>query len=555
MRAKAVLLTMGLIAGLPPLLGQLAATAQPGGEMAAHLAGLAAVLLAAQCRIRPLRRALALLLAVSSWFALGYWMAMGHAMTRDVFVTMFGYRGFTGLAWEQYGGPIVLSGLASAPLLFGLAMAPRRGLPGWQALCALGLGLVPQGVLLAQGLERVAAAAPGALQPLSYALDLGARRITAVTVPPGRVEIPAPSAPPRGDVVLVIDESVGGAWLDLNAPGGVRSGLLTPGPDWQVANFGLASAITNCTFGSNITLRHGGRRGDYRQRNQAGPTIWAYARAAGFETVYIDAQTTGGTLHNGMTPAERALIDRHVQFDGVPVTERDHRAAAMLAALLADGRSQFVLINKQGGHFPVHDKYPPAAMRYRPALPRQSRFTWLDFAPDQLWRAADKDWPRYRNSYRNTLEWNTGGFFDQVLHATGKAPVTLLYTADHGQDLHQRGNRGMNTHCTPDALPEEAVVPMVVLSRRVAGSDWPARARAARDLTSAWELFPTLLHLLGYDPQQVTARFGPALGEAPRHDPQTWNARFNTPDGLEPEWIGLNPRRTLMPPRREESLP
>lgn len=42
-----------------------------------------------------------------------------------------------------------------------------------------------------------------------------------------------------------------------------------------------------------------------------------------------------------------------------------------------------------------------------------------------------------RNSFRNTLEGYTGGFFDRMLAAAGTGPVGLFHTADHGQDLHQ----------------------------------------------------------------------------------------------------------------------
>jgi hypothetical protein len=45
-------------------------------------------------------------------------------------------------------------------------------------------------------------------------------------------------------------------------------------------------------------------------------------------------------------------------------------AAAKLIELLNDDRSELVVINKVGAHFPVHDKYPDAFMAYRPTLPR-----------------------------------------------------------------------------------------------------------------------------------------------------------------------------------------
>ena len=77
--------------------------------------------------------------------------------------------------------------------------------------------------------------------------------------------------------------------------------------------------------------RYGGTRADYRRINATGPSLWAYAHRAGLRTVYIDAQRTGGALHNEMSGAERTEIDEFVQFDRVPVRNRDMAAADRLA--------------------------------------------------------------------------------------------------------------------------------------------------------------------------------------------------------------------------------
>src|SRR3546814_12961910 len=71
-----------------------------------------------------------------------------------------------------------------------------------------------------------------------------------------------------------------------------------------------------------------------------------------------------------MDDRERRDIDRFVQFGDVPVADRDRAAAGALVAALHNGRRDVVLVNKMGAHFPVADKYPADATRYRPALPR-----------------------------------------------------------------------------------------------------------------------------------------------------------------------------------------
>src|SRR5690606_34833016 len=112
---------------------------------------------------------------------------------------------------------------------------------------------------------------------------------------------------PRGDgevghdIVFIIDESITGNYLALNTPYGVRTPLDDPPPGIRLFNYGYAAAISSCSADVNLTLRHGGTRSDYIRINATMPSIWAYAKAAGLETVYIDAQRTRGRLHNLMT--------------------------------------------------------------------------------------------------------------------------------------------------------------------------------------------------------------------------------------------------------------
>src|SRR3546814_12726319 len=101
------------------------------------------------------------------------------------------------------------------------------------------------------------------------------------------------------------------------------------------------------------------------------PSLFAYAKRAGFGTVYIDAQRGGGAYQNGMDDRERRDIDRFVQFDAVPVADRDRAPADALVAPLHNGPRDVLLVNKMAAHFPVAANYPAARMRHRPPLPRR----------------------------------------------------------------------------------------------------------------------------------------------------------------------------------------
>lgn len=469
-------------------------------------------------------------------------------LTYDGFLNLAGSAGFAGDAMAEHGPRIAAELLVALPLLFAIGIRPRgtHPLPArWAAVPLGALGLLTALLFLRGG--DGARGLPGAFTPLAY-LTLatgeglangGARR--PVTMQPGK-------PPGDGDIVLVIDESISARYLDLADPGGVRTGLLTPPPGIAVHNFGVAASVTNCSLGTNLTLRHGGTRDRYMEINARGPAIWDYARRAGFAPVYIDAQRTGGGLHNGMDAAERARIDTLVQFDDVAVEARDHAAAGRIVRHLANGRREFILVNKVGAHFPVHDKYPDSHAVYRPALPRGRFLGIADTGSRDGFGGDSEQWRRYRNAYRNTLLWKVGGFFERLLARDTLYGAIILYTADHGQDLRERSGDGVHTHCSAHPVPEEGAVPLVVLTDARAAGGWRAAAARNRDRASHYQLFPSILAMMGYSEAAVRAEYGESL-HAPLIDELRFNTRFNARLGRKPEWKRIDVATLARPPR------
>src|SRR3546814_6031860 len=96
-----------------------------------------------------------------------------------------------------------------------------------------------------------------------------------------------------------------------------------------------------------------------------------------------------------------------------------------------------------------------------------------------------------------------------------------FFRSDHGQTLHERGDAGTTTHCSPAPAPEEGTVRLVVIG----GDDaWAAAARRRFDATSHYRNFPTLLAALGYDRGAVRRLYGPGL-DAQESEPPTFNAQ------------------------------
>lgn len=471
-------------------------------------------------------------------------------LTYSQFVSLVYSGGFIQEAAYQYREVIISAAISGLLLLFGIALKPRRSLrlPGYLPIAAPVLGvLLLSGVLFVRAGEG-ARGLPVMYPPLAY-LNLFAYESLHNTIGPREpVTLARQSSLIEQDIVLIIDESIGGNYLDINTPFGVHSGLKTPPEGVDIFNFGYAASIANCSADTNVTLRYGGTRSDYMRINSTQPSIWQYARNAGLRTVYIDAQRTGGHLQNLMTELEKQDIDEFVQFDQTSVRDRDMAAAAKLIELLGDNQAELVVINKVGAHFPVHDKYPDDFMSYRPTLPRGQFQEVADTGRRDGFNGQKDDWLLYRNAYQNTLLWNVGEFFRRIFQQADLSHAVLIYTSDHGQDLHERGNPGLNTHCGGDPVAEEGLVPLVIIQgSQLHTLDWRQAWARNKDRSSHYNIFPTLLQLMGYDPAGVESAYGKSLSQ-PTDDDFTFNYRFNARLGAAPEWKHIDLDHIVTPP-------
>ncbi|MBV4551164.1 sulfatase-like hydrolase/transferase [Pseudomonas sp. SWRI102] len=507
-----------------------------------------ALWMTAYIRQALLRHLFALAMFVSAVFFEVYTRVTDSYLTYSQFVSLVYSGGFIEEAAYQYRDVIISAAAGGLLLLLGIGLKPRRSLPlpGYVPIAAPLLGvLLLSGVLFARAGEG-ARGLPVMYTPLAYLNLFGYEALYDTVGPREPVSLARQSSSIDHDIVLIIDESVGGNYLDINTPSGVLSGLKTPPPGVDIFNYGYAASVANCSADTNVTLRYGGTRADYMRINNTQPSIWQYARHAGLRTVYIDAQRTGGNLQNLMTKLEKQDIDEFVQFDAARVRDRDMAAAAKLVELLGNDRAELVIVNKVGAHFPVHDKYPDDFMSYRPALPRGQFQDVSDTGSREGFNGQQDDWLLYRNAYQNTLLWNVGEFFRRVLQADLSHAV-LIYTSDHGQDLHERGNPGLNTHCGGDPVDEEGLVPLVVIQgSQLHTLDWPGAWAQNKDRSSHYNVFPTLLQLMGYDAAGIVARYGKSLSQ-PTEDDFTFNYRFNARLGAKPAWKHIDLSNIVTP--------
>lgn len=241
---------------------------------------VAALWLCANIRQGLVRWLFAVGFCASAVFFDAYTRITAEYLTYSAFVSMVYSGGFIGEALEQYHSVILGVAAKGLLLLLGLGLRPDpvQRLPGTLAWAAplLGLALLT-GILFVRAGEG-ARGLPVMYTPLAY-LNLFLYESLHDSVGPRQPVTLARSGPPLArDIVLIIDESVSGNYLDLNTPNGVTSNLTHPQPGASIFNYGYAASIANCSADTNVTLRYGGTRSDYLRINSTLPSIWQYAK-------------------------------------------------------------------------------------------------------------------------------------------------------------------------------------------------------------------------------------------------------------------------------------
>lgn len=342
---------------------------------------------------------------------------------------------------------------------------------------------------------------PRQFGPLSVGIVLGGK--LAARPIPARAAVSlasdrpfAPDATPVRRIVLLVDESVRADYIDWTS-GNPYTPQLAALKD-RVVDFGPAASGGNCSHYANAILRFAAAPDDIGGRILSHPTLWQYAKKAGFRTVYIDGQSgfnrNPGKLQNFMTAAEARSIDGfHTFGDDTAAPQLDDRVSDIVLAAMKTPGPVFIYANKNGAHFPYDEGYPDKARLFRP--------TMSDVADDT-------SATRIR-SYRNVLRWSVDRVVARLIAQADLRDTVIIYTSDHGQAFFT--NR--LTHCSvegPD--PREALVPLFVatdnpaLRARLEGA-----ARASVHRGSHFLIAPTVLTLLGFDEKAVIARYGASL--------------------------------------------
>lgn len=302
-------------------------------------------------------------------------------------------------------------------------------------------------------------------------------------------------------IVVIMDESVRAGFIDSNLV-----------EKWGAVDFGSTVSIGNCSHFARFVFRRGLKPETLPAAFEAyglaseEPTMWQYAKAAKYRTIYIDA-VGDASFHSGINSDELSYIDERYNIQSRPAHMRDFVALRKLIEVMHQPGRAFIYLDKQGVHHPYQDKYPPNEN--------------LSFAPPLLILPEGKELREYQQKllerYTGAISWSVNKFMNELFAHGLPEDTLLIYTSDHGQSLVENNTKW--THCSSGAgvVDGEGLVPLIVY----ANSNTPFSqllARNGRDFVgrySNFQVFPTILIGLGYPADAVERLYGASLLDQP----------------------------------------
>jgi glucan phosphoethanolaminetransferase (alkaline phosphatase superfamily) len=442
----------------------------------------------------------ALVLAFSGAAAWAYYTVSGAELTVFDAVSFWDARHEAGNAMAQYGDvvtPAVVLCLAGFLVLALPArrMLPRRGLL-WRVT-----PLIPAiPVMIISAIVFIKAGNGSQAMPKHFSqVSLGLLLAYKTAFQPSHVRgEPAFAQAAEGSVpkiLMIVDESIRPDYIDAeNAHGETPNFASVAG---RFVNYGPAAAGGICSNYANAVMRMAASRADIGSGINANPTLFSYAKKAGYRTVYIDAQahTLANTdlMQNFMTHGERAHIDAFYPLTDVVPHDADRKLAVIIERELEGHEKVFIYANKLGSHFPYDETYPASETIHHPTQTE----------------AGDHTLASTSASYRNAVRWSVDGYFKAQFEDLDLYNTALIYTSDHGQYLKQKSF----THCVSDgAAPEMALVPLYAYADNpIEMAKLRAGAEKSRGRASHFQIAPTVIGWMGYAQDEVMAHYGESL--------------------------------------------
>jgi glucan phosphoethanolaminetransferase (alkaline phosphatase superfamily) len=393
------------------------------------------------------------LIAASALINIGYGRIVGEAVDQSKISWMLTEAAQAGNAAGAFFSPTVIA-IATTVLIVALIFIARRFAPIQPTKIALMVGFA--GLILPLFIIDPTRLAPIPAERNAWVYL--AKIMTAPPPPERAAVLETPKVPKVDTIIWLVDESINhNAFVSE-----VKPSTLPHAP----LDFGEAMSLGNCSAPANVAMRSGVnvRTANSKIDLRATPSIWSYAKKAGFQTVLIDGQTTGATQNLILDP-ERRLIETYIPAkQGV---DTDRKIADMLNGLARKSGRRFIYVVLSGAHFQYRDHYPAG---YIPA-----------------------DSP-IETQYKAAVRYSKTGFFDTLFAGLNRETTAVFYTSDHGQNVQG----AQVPHCNPTPNRQEFSIPLLAFMPQASATAYINKESGTR---SQSQIFPTTLSFMGYDPR------------------------------------------------------
>lgn len=444
----------------------------------------------------------------------------------DIFIQLLSSpRGFTKFEYQlamvqlhNYGNMIVFVFAITKAIIISLAIGfvlyrlrnfiPRRLPIRWSLVFPLVMAFV---LITSKSVFSIKSGAFPA--PIKVPTIISNYHLTHKDFPPRilaeNVKVEKPSS--TKNIIWIVDESITGSFLSIN---GYKKNT-TPDLDNFISkgimsNYGIVNSIGNCSSRSNLFLRVGVNPAtikDFKKDISSLPTIFHYAKKAGFKTYLYDAVVSHGVVQHRMTTDDMQYVDEYVTLDKRPLPhERDNVVLSMLGNVLKNSGNEknFIVFNKWGAHWPYLLAYPKEKTIYTP----------ISETTHDAMNLANRE--KTINTYSNILNYTVNDFLVNYIENVDLSESITFYTSDHGQSIIHNGiNR---THCSNQNAPKiQANVPLMIINSK-AKEKFPVDSNK---VYSQHQMFPTTLSLMGFS-DKVTSNYGRTLYEGKNPEEKRW---------------------------------
>ena len=307
------------------------------------------------------------------------------------------------------------------------------------------------------------------------------------------------------NIVWIIDESVTGTYLSINGYEKETTPFLTKldKESSEIYNFGVVNSVSNCSAESNLFLRIGlnpKKNFDLKKEMYSLPTIFEYAKKAGFKTWLFDSQTKKDHLQNYLTLYDKSDIDSFETLGSeIDRVDRDKIFLEKFSTIINNKEAienNFIVLVKYGSHFPYLLTYDHTNSPFQPVM-------------DVSYGGMDSNHKEEQiNTYLNSIYSSVDLYLKEMLSKVDLSDNIIFYTSDHGQNILEKESL-TRLHCNSETVVKNEVsVPLLVFQENA-----KKLFKVDKNIFySQVQMFPTTLSLLGYD-RSVVDKYGKTLYE------------------------------------------